>query len=156
MATEKDELELRLATTLAPMLLAVSIFSLTLVERTAAPANTYVDEILSLLSTICILGATMVADSALDKVNLSYNDRFRFLGGGYLLFCVVTGVITMTIPLIYISKQCLTKPLNGWYYFIYFIAGSLASLKLMNNKEKALTISMFAFFIFSIFMTSLL
>lgn len=63
----RDEIEVRLAITLAPMLLAIAIFSLTLVGSVTNPSNTIVDEVFSLLSVVCILGAATAADSVMDN-----------------------------------------------------------------------------------------
>lgn len=139
----QDDLELRLATTLAPMLLTVSIFSLTIVGRGESPESTITDEILCLLSALCILGAAMVADSALDRVNLSISERFKFLGGGYFLFCLAAGVLSFVIPLLYISRSFPNFSIEGWQYLIYLFSAVSVTSKLMQNEEKAWTVGMF-------------
>ena len=46
----RDDLEVRLATTLAPTLLAVAVFSLTALGLVKDPAGTFTDEFLSILA----------------------------------------------------------------------------------------------------------
>ena len=140
---DRDELELRMAVALSPMLLTVSIFSLTLAANIAKPESTYVDEVLCFLSGLCVLGAAMVADSALDKADLSIQDRFTFLGGGYFLFCIAAGAMTLVIPLLYIAKKSTPAPIPFWHYFVYVPTGLSVTAKLMQNKEKAWTVGMF-------------
>jgi hypothetical protein len=140
---DRNDLELQLAAALAPMLLTVSIFSLTLVGNIDKPESTYVDEVLCFLSGLCVLGAAMVADSALDKANVSIRDRFTFLGGGYFLFCAAAGAMTIVIPLLYIAKKTTPVPIPPWQYFIYVFTGLSMTAKLMQNKETAWTVGMF-------------
>ncbi len=149
-----DELELRLATTLAPMLLTVSIFSLTLVGITQKPDTTILDEVLCLLSLFCILSAALVADSALDKANLDFLNRTRFLGGGYVLFCIVAGVMSFVVPLLYIAKNPPSTELAGWYYIIYAATATSVSTKLMQNKEVGWTAGMFVLVVISLAITT--
>ncbi len=145
-----DDLELRLAAALSPMLLTVAIFSLTLVGNIAQPSATYVDEILCLLSAFCILGAAMVADSALDKAELSLTARFAFLGGGYFLFCVAAGAMAIVIPLLYMAKALPSIPIPVWKYILYSLTGFSVTAKLMQNKERAWTVGMFILFVFTL------
>lgn len=147
MTTNHDDLELRLATALSPMLLTVAIFSLTIVGNIAEPGATFVDEILCLLSASSLLGAALVADSALDKAELAISDRFVFLGGGYFLFCLAAGVMTVVIPLLYLAKMSPTAPVLPWQYILYACTGISVIAKLMQNKEKAWTVGMFILFV---------
>lgn len=150
---QKNDLELRLAPTLAPMLLTVAIFSLTLVSNIATPELTIVDEVLCLLSVACILGAAMVADSILDKADLSFFNRLEFLGGGYFLFCVVAGVISFVIPLLYVFKSHPGVPLAIWQYIVFGSTAISVTTKLMQNEEKAWTAGMFVLSVASIVLT---
>lgn len=144
--TNRDDLELRLTTALSPMLLTVAIFSLTLVGNIVQPAATFVDEILCLQSASCILGAAMVADSALDKAGLSISDRFVFLGGGYFFFCLAAGVMTLIIPLLYLAKTAPATHIPLWQYILYMLTSLSVITKLMQNKEEAWTVGMFLLF----------
>jgi hypothetical protein len=125
------------------MLLAISIFSLTIVGNITGPNATLVDEIFSILSAVCILAAAAVADSAMDEAEFSFADRVGLLGHGYLLFCVVAGVMTIAIPLLYIAKAS-PGVIPGWNYIIFAATGLFVAIKLMQNKEKAWTALMFA------------
>jgi hypothetical protein len=151
---QREDLELRLASTLAPMLLTVAIFSLTLVGNIATSNGTIVDEVLCLLSAACILGAAMVADSALDMADLSFANRFQFLGGGYFLFCVVAGVISFVIPLLYVFKSHNGVTLATWQYLVYGFTALSVVFKLMQNKEKSWTVGMFVLSAASVIVTS--
>lgn len=142
-----DELELRLASPISPMLLTVSIFSLTLASNIDHPRATYVDEILCLLSAFCVLGAATVTGSILDKANLSLAARFTFLSGGYFLFCVAAGVMAIVIPLLYLAKASPTWAIPLWQYILYFLTGCSVTAKLMHSREHAWTIGMFLLFL---------
>ncbi|MDE1963379.1 MAG: hypothetical protein KGI42_05660 [Xanthomonadaceae bacterium] len=152
--TNRDDLELRLATALAPMLLTIAIFSLTLVGNIAHPDSTHVDEVLCLLCAFCILGAATVADSALDKVGLSVRDRLFFLGGGYLFFCLAVGVVSIVIPLLYVAKAFPAADVHTWQYILYICTGTSVTVKLMQNKEKAWTVGMVILFVLTMCVTS--
>lgn len=136
--TEKEELELRLATTLSPMLLTVAIFSLTATSAISNAPSSIVDELLSVLASFCIFSAALLIDSALDKLSLSFFDRLTFLGGGYLLFCIAVGAMTAIVPIFYEAKK-LGLGSFGWQStFIPFIAAGLfVLLKLMTFKDKS-------------------
>lgn len=148
-STALNDLELRLATVLAPMLLAISIFSLTLVGNIKDPATTIVDEIFSLLSALCILGSTTVADAIMDKAGQTPTQRFSFLGGGYFLFCLAAGVMTTSLPLLYLAKKSVIS-IPIWKYIIFSATGISVISKLMQHEEKIWTGVMFLLFVSSI------
>jgi drug/metabolite transporter (DMT)-like permease len=139
----QDDLELRLATALAPMLLAVATFALILVNSFSEPNRSIVDELLCLLSAFCLLGSATVADSIMDRYGSGDTSRFAFLGGGYFLFCLAVGTITAAIPIIYAVKINPVRPIPVWRYIIFFATGMSAVIKLMQGKEKAWTAIMF-------------
>jgi hypothetical protein len=142
------DLELRLATTLAPMLLTVAIFSLTLVSQRPDPnATTILDELFSLLSAVCLLGSATIADSAMDKhTPLGIRRRFKFFGGGYFLFCLTVGTMSAAIPILYAS----TAPIAQWRYILFFFTGFSAIIKLMLGVETRGTALMFACYLATI------
>lgn len=148
--TVDSDIELRLATALAPMLLAISIFSLTLVGNIKDPSVTIVDEIFSFLSALCILGSATVADAIMDKAGKSISQRFSFLGGGYFLFCLAAGTMTTALPLLYLAKTNSATSIEVWKYLVFFATGFSVIIKLMLNKESAWTVGMFILFVGSI------
>jgi hypothetical protein len=138
----RDELELRLAAALAPMLLTVAIFSLTLVGSQPDPKATIIDELFSLLSAVCLLGSATVADSAMDKYGVGVGARFTFLGGGYFLFCLAVGTMSAAIPILYAGKIS-AAPIAPWRYILFFATGLSAIIKLMQGEETPWTVGMF-------------
>jgi hypothetical protein len=104
-AYDRDDLEFRLATTLAPMLLTVVVFCLTAVNIVTKPASTIVDEMLSLIAAFCIFAAALLVDFILDKLKIATTDRVSFLNYGYISFCVVVMLTTITVPTLYLAKQ---------------------------------------------------
>ena len=56
----KDELEFRLATTLAPMLVTVAVFSLGAVSLVKDPGCTFTDEFLSIIAGLSIFAAAVI------------------------------------------------------------------------------------------------
>jgi hypothetical protein len=110
-----------LATAMAPMLLAVAIFSLTLLVQTKAPKETITDELFAVLSAACLLGSATVTDSAMDSCKASFVERLTFLGGGYVLFCLAIGVISAAIPILYAERSGAT-PIARWRYTLFFLS----------------------------------
>jgi len=102
---DRDDLEVRLATALAPMLLAAAVFSLTALSLVPKPDATFTDEFLAALAALCIFGTALVLDSALDAAKVTEKARVTLLGGGYLLFCIAVGALTTAVPIIYATKQ---------------------------------------------------
>ena len=151
---DRDDLELRLATTLAPMLLTLAVFALGGVTVIAAPDKTIVDELLSLLAAFCIFAAALLVDSALDKIAINWIDRLRFLGGGYLCFCLVVGAMTTMTPILYefetkrIGLANFTWEAND---IPFALAGASVFLKMISYRDRQVwTALMIVFYSFSI------
>src|ERR1051325_6996303 len=119
---DQDELELRLTTTLAPMLLAIATFSLIIVGQEQHPQVSIVDELFSCLGAICLLAAALVADSALDKQAVGLFDRVKLMGGGYLFFCLIVGMMSAAIPVLYSAKRAGAAGIMWHQSFLWFIA----------------------------------
>jgi hypothetical protein len=154
----KEELELRLATTLAPMLLTVAIFSLSSMTLVSKPAMTWVDELLSLIAAFSIFAAALIIDFALDHQQLSSEERLKFLGGGYLFFCIVVGIMTAAVFILYSAVQVQSvegKPVAfGWQksFIPFFGAGISVSLKMMWFRDRNIFFfAMLIFYSFSIY-----
>lgn len=131
---KKDDLELRLITTLAPMLFAVAVFALGASAAIPGPPNPRFDGMLSILAAFCIFSTALIVDSALDKVTLDFEKRLHFLGNGYLAFCVVNGIMTLIVPSLYVTKEV------GFYgldrHFIAFcLAGISVFFKMMIRED---------------------
>jgi hypothetical protein len=134
---DRDELELRLATTLAPMLLTIATFSLTVMGLQQNPEKTIVDELFSFIGAACLLAAAVVADSALDKQDLGLFERMKFMGGGYLFFCLVVGAMSTAIPILYSAKRAGGDGITWHKSYLWFISvGIFVVLKLMSHKDK--------------------
>jgi len=102
---DREDLEIRFATTLAPVLLGVAIFALGTMSVIKEPGCTFTDEFLSILAGVCIFGTAVVIDSALDTAQITAVERFTFLQFGYFLFCVVVGCLTAAVFFLYAAKQ---------------------------------------------------
>src|SRR4051794_20807342 len=149
---ERDDLELRLATTLSPMLLTIAVFALSATAAIPNSSQTIVDELLSMLAAICIFAAALLIDSALDKLQLDLGERVGFLGNGYLTFSFVVGVMTAFVPILYEAKKA--PGAFGWSTgFVPFLgAGISVFLKMMSNKDRgAWTVAMLIFFCWSFY-----
>lgn len=149
---DRDDLEVRLAMTLAPMLVTVATFSLAAANAFTVPGN-IVDELLSVLAAFCIFASALLTDSALDKESLSFRDRLTFLGGGYFCFCLVVGVMTAFTPLLYEARRT-TAGAFIWdkSFILFFAAGTSVFLKMMTHKDHQWwTVSMFIFYVLSIY-----
>lgn len=92
-----------LAGTLAPMLFAFAIFSLGVLNFTRT-YKVIVDEIFTLLAAFSIFAAALLVDSILDKQSLNFYERVNYLGLGYISFCIIVGMITISVPLLYLVK----------------------------------------------------
>jgi hypothetical protein len=151
---DRDDLDVRLATALAPMLLAAAVFSLTALSLIPKPDATFTDEFLAALAALCIFGTALVVDSALDTAKVTERARVTLLGGGYLLFCIAVGALTTAVPIIYATKQAdAAGEAYAWQSsIIYFIgAGAAVSLKLMWFRDRnAFLILMILFYALSV------
>jgi hypothetical protein len=150
-----EELKLPLATAMVPMLLAVAIFSLTLLVQTKTPKETITDELFAFLSAACLLGSATIADSAMDSCKASFEDRLRFLGFGYVLFCLAIGTISATIPILYAERAGAT-PIAHWRYILFFFTGITVAVKPMLYEENYWTVLMFSCYIATIVVSAAL
>jgi hypothetical protein len=150
-----EELEIRMATTLAPMLLTVSVFALSAASLVAKPQATIVDELLDVLAAFSIFAAALLVDSTLDKLSLSFTDRLRFLGGGFFAFSFVVGTMTTFVPILYLAKNHGNSAF-GWEprFIIFLFAGGSVFLKMMTLQEdKHIALAgMFLFFPLTIYL----
>lgn len=149
--TERDDQEFRLALALAPMLFTIATFSLAAAATFTQKEKTIADELLSLLAGFSIFAAALLADSALDKLKIPFNERLTFLGGGYISFCVVMSFMTAFVPILYEARQS-TGEFIFDRSFIYFIAAGLCVFgKMMTHQDKKFfTYAMVFFFLLSI------
>jgi hypothetical protein len=150
---DHDDLELRLATTLAPMQLAIAVFSLGASSFVPNAKFTIIDELLFTLASFCIFSAALLIDSALDKHSLDFSKRLSFLSGGYVSFCLVVAVLGASVPLLYEAKKAGSNPF-GWHIsFIPFIgAGLSVFLKMMTFRDRnAYTVCMIIFCAWTIY-----
>jgi hypothetical protein len=135
---DKEDLELRLVTTLAPMLLTIAVFALSATAAITDASKTIVDELLSSLAAICIFAAALLVDSALDKWELGVRQRIYFLGNGYLAFCFVVGIMTAFVPILYEAKNAGSYAFGWWdlRFFVFGGAGIAVFSKMMINKDR--------------------
>jgi hypothetical protein len=151
--TDAEELELRLATTLSPMLLTVAIFSLGAMTAIQVPKTTIIDELLAFLASFCILSAAALVDAALDRLALTFKNRIFYLGGGYLLFCLVVSAMMVITPMLYEFKRFS----SGQYGFhkselIFFGGGACVLGKLMSYRDRqAWLVAIGVFYVFAIY-----
>jgi hypothetical protein len=150
---DPEDFKLRLATAMAPMLLAVATFALTLLVQTKNPRATITDELFALLSAACLLGAATIADSAMDSYGVSGSDRLKFLGGGYLFFCIAIGAISTVIPIIYL-EQAGAAPIALWQYFLFAATGIVVLVKPLLHEERSWTTLMFGLYIATIIVSA--
>ena len=124
---------------MAPMLLAVATFALTLLVQTRNPRATITDELFALLSAACLfLGSATIADSAMDSCRASGSERLKFLGGGYLLFCIAIGAISTVIPIVYL-EQAGAAPIALWRYLLFAATGVVVLVKPLLSEERSWT-----------------
>ena len=128
-----DDFTVSLAEAMAPMLLAVAVFSLTLLRQTSNPTRTYTDEIFAVLSGVCLFGSATSADAAMDRYHLNIWKRIRFLNGGYLLFCLAIGTLTFAVPVLYAETE--GRTLSFWPYVIFGLMGLVVAYKPMVDRE---------------------
>jgi hypothetical protein len=150
---DRDDLELRLATTLSPMLLTIAVFALSATAAITDSSKTIVDELLSMLAAICIFAAALLVDSALDKLKLDLAERVNFLGRGYLAFCFVVGVMTAFVPILYEAKKAGSGAFGWSISFVpFFGAGISVFSKMMSHKDGGWwTVAMLGFFCWSFY-----
>jgi hypothetical protein len=101
----EKELESGMAGPLAAALVALATFSLTVMGLVGVPRQSVVDEIFMILGLSSLLSAARIIDTVFDKVALNVSDRFRLIGGGYFLFCLIIGGISFSIMLLYATKS---------------------------------------------------
>jgi hypothetical protein len=133
------DFELRLATTLAPMLLTVAVFALVSLSNVSRPDITKVDELLAIVAGISIFAAALLVDHVLDSLQVGTGERFTFLSFGYLFFCVVVGFMTAAVFVIYSSVQAQAQhvPFDLQKSFIPFaLAGLSVSGKMMCFRDR--------------------
>ncbi|MGP9811781.1 hypothetical protein ACTZWT_09740 [Rhodopseudomonas sp. NSM] len=94
--SDRERMETELATRLPPLLFTVAVFSLSILSNLESQ-NTTVDEFLAIFAALCLISAALLVDSLLDKLKLTFNDRFFLLHGGYLLF---SASVSSAIPLL--------------------------------------------------------
>jgi hypothetical protein len=101
---DRHELEVRLCTTIAPMLLAVAVFALGAAGSVTAARGTNIDELLFGAAFVSVLSSALLIDHLLDELAIPTGGRFFFLGGGYLLFSFVVAAAAALIPMQYHAK----------------------------------------------------
>ena len=126
----RDELEMRLATTLAPMLFTVASLSVGAMALVTEPNKTYVDEFLLALAAFSVISVSFLLDGAMDKLALSFSERVQFLGHGYLCFSIVIGGLTIIIPIVY---QLRSSSTIGATFSLYIGAGVCMFGKMMTQ-----------------------
>jgi len=131
--TALDGTTVTLAAAMAPMLLAVAIFSLTLLRETKNPSQTITDEVFAFLSGICLLGSATSADAAMDNCEATTRQRLTFLRLGYLLFCAAICTLTTAIPILYAETEGM--PLSWPWYVLFLLTGISVGAKPMVYKE---------------------
>lgn len=152
-AYDRDDLEFRLATTLAPMLLTVAVFCLTAANIVAKPASTVVDEMLSGVAAFCIFAAALLIDFILDKLRIETIDRLSFLNFGYISFCFAVMLMTVAVPTLYLAKQAGESGFTpGVVSIMYFTGAGLCVFgKMMVLDDKnAFVVGMVIFYILSV------
>lgn len=149
----KDELEFRLATTLAPMLVTVAVFSLGAVSLVKDPGCTFTDEFLSIIAGLSIFAAAVIVDFALDNSNITERDRVTFPQGGYLCFCLALGFLTSTVFFLYAAKQAdLAGQAYQWsqWFNIFFVFAGLSVIgKMMWFRDSQLLVAAMGVFYFA-------
>jgi hypothetical protein len=153
---QKKEFELRLATTLAPMLLTVAIFALASLSVVRNPKLTMVDEFLALVAGIAIFASALLVDHALDTRGVDTIERITFLGFGYMFFCFVVGVMTTAVFIIYSAVQAQGQDLPfGWQksFVPFVLAGISVGGKMMWRTDRGVFFyAMLGFYGASIYM----
>ena len=138
-------LEYSLPGTLAPMLFAFAIFSLGALNFTRS-YMVIVDEIFALLAAFCIFAAALLVDSMLDKQSVSFETRLGYLGWGYTAFCVVIGMITISIPILYLVKANRGKFRWRFSYISFGGAGVSVMAKMLTQTANQLTMILMSVF----------
>src|SRR5262249_53232480 len=88
------------------------------------------------LAAGCVLAASGIIDSALDKLSLNWSERIKLLGLGYFLFCIVVAGMTFVIPLLYEAKRGKPEDLHFQWHQLWFAGtGVCVILKLMSRKN---------------------
>jgi hypothetical protein len=155
--TDRVDLEVRFATTLAPVLLALAVFSLSTMTLVKAPGCTFTDEFLAILAGVCIFASAVIIDSALDSAQIDGLERLSFLQFGYLLFCIVVGSLTTAVFVLYAAKQAdaAGQPYRWEASTILFaFAGISVVGKMMWFRDRnAFVISMFLFYALSVYVS---
>jgi hypothetical protein len=136
-----DDLVLRLATTLAPMLLTLAVFMLTtaglLSER---QSGGFVAELLFVAAFGSVLTAAFLIDHLLDLKRMTIGARLKYLGFGYPFFCAVVALVAATIPLLYDARRTPEVPLGwSWFHLAFIGLGVAVWSKLMTQDDKGLS-----------------
>jgi hypothetical protein len=133
------DFKIQLSTTLATMLFTVASIAVAALEIVHDPNKTLLDEFLAILAVFSIFSASILLDAALDLQNISSKERWKFLGRGYLLFCLMITLLTFAIPILYdVNRYASTNPDYGWWhtYWIFFaVSGILVGWKMMTEYE---------------------
>lgn len=135
--TPRDELEARMLTTVPPILVAVAIFSLTVMALEQTPKHTFVDEIFGLLGLFSLFSSAWIIDHMLDEIKLKVIERFKLIGGGYFLFCIVIAAMsTGTLLLYYVKKTGLETVSWNNAFLPFLLTGMFIILKLMSHRDR--------------------
>jgi hypothetical protein len=103
--TVREKVETQMAGPLSAVLITVATFALTAMGLVNTPGQSFVDEIFMVLGLGSLLSAARIIDVMFDKFALDVTDRFKLIGGGYFLFCLVVGAMSFAILLLYASKS---------------------------------------------------
>ena len=131
-----NEVEIRLATTLSPILVAVGVLCLTLMTLPPDPAKTFIDEMFMAFGLLSLVSAALTVDSLLDKQQLKLGDRITLMNGGYLVFSIVIGFMSAGILLFYYTRSYKGSELTWNKSLIPFLlVGLFIVCKLMSHKD---------------------
>jgi hypothetical protein len=124
-----DQLTVPMAAAMAPMPMAIAIFSLTLLRQTPNAAKTYTDELFAFFSAVCLLGSATSADAALDNYRATWQQSLVFLRFGYPLFCLAIGFLTTAVAVLY--AETAGKSVVRWEHILFAVTGFASAVKPM-------------------------
>ena len=91
------QIETQIAAPLSAALITVAAISLLLIKAVPEPKTTYLDELLAAIGIMALIGAGRIIDNEFDYEELTFKARITLAGGGYPIFCVVVGLIAVSI-----------------------------------------------------------
>ena len=120
------------ATTLAGFVATISTIAFGALGLISKPINYPLELIFTAIGTLATVGVALLCDHVLDEAEIYEKDRLAILGGGYLIFSLLMGLLIFGLLYIHGGHY----EMNGCFQPTHIIVSGLAALMLI---AKAMT-----------------